>query len=163
MSRCATFGDGFRARFAEHRKWFPADYAGTTVWPANPRFNGPNDVILSLDRRMAVGLDHRSAAAGEPLWICAHLRNPNLIPPARSPLERAELRFRTRMRWRSGSVGKNRLFEFRRQIRVSRRIACGAHARNFRRRFPGVDMEPVQKARHDECRGKGPRHHGVAR
>ncbi|MCW5556893.1 MAG: type II secretion system protein [Verrucomicrobiae bacterium] len=48
----ATFGDLSGRAFALNmKKWFTLDYAGTTVWPANPRFNGPNDAWYSLDTR----------------------------------------------------------------------------------------------------------------
>jgi hypothetical protein len=33
------------------KKWFTPDYAGSTVWPAAPKFNGPNDAWYSLDMR----------------------------------------------------------------------------------------------------------------
>ncbi|MBX3732061.1 MAG: type II secretion system protein [Verrucomicrobiae bacterium] len=48
----ATFGDlSGRAFTMNMKKWFTPDYAGTTVWPAAPRFNGPNDAWYSLDTR----------------------------------------------------------------------------------------------------------------
>ncbi|MFO1460305.1 MAG: type II secretion system protein [Verrucomicrobiota bacterium] len=48
----ATFGDLSGRAFALNmKKWFTADYAGTTVWPANPKFNGPNDAWYSLDTK----------------------------------------------------------------------------------------------------------------
>jgi len=40
----ATFGDlSGRAYAMKFSKWFTRQYAGTTVWPANPAFDGPND------------------------------------------------------------------------------------------------------------------------
>ncbi len=48
----ATFGDlSGRAFTLNMKKWFTIDYAGTTVWPAAPKFNGPNDAWYSLDTR----------------------------------------------------------------------------------------------------------------
>ncbi len=40
----ATFGDLSGRAFAmKFSKWFTRQYAGTTVWPAAPAFDGPND------------------------------------------------------------------------------------------------------------------------
>ena len=40
----ATFGDlSGRAYAMKFSKWFTRQYAGTTVWPATPAFDGPND------------------------------------------------------------------------------------------------------------------------
>jgi hypothetical protein len=48
----ATFGDlSGRAFTLNMKKWFTPDYAGSTVWPAAPKFNGPNDAWYSLDMR----------------------------------------------------------------------------------------------------------------
>ncbi|MBN8246789.1 MAG: type II secretion system protein [Verrucomicrobia bacterium] len=48
----ATFGDLSGRAFALNmKKWFTLEYAGTTVWPATPRFTGPNDAWYSLDTK----------------------------------------------------------------------------------------------------------------
>ena len=40
----ATFGDlSGRAYTMRFGQWFSLDYAGTGIWPADPKFNGPND------------------------------------------------------------------------------------------------------------------------
>ena len=40
----ATFGDLSGRAFAMNmNKWFTRQYAGTTVWPSDPAFDGPND------------------------------------------------------------------------------------------------------------------------
>ncbi len=51
-SGIATFGDlSGRAFTMKFSAWFTRPYAGTTVWPATPAFDGPNDAWYSLSTR----------------------------------------------------------------------------------------------------------------